>query len=98
MANDEYERVALDENDADATAEGTGRKEQYCVKYTLLDQLSIFVPVIAIFTIGFVAGGAWMGIQQHSMKTTLTTTNGLLNPQSFVPESTSYMGKLTKRG
>ena len=83
MSNDEYTPVALDENDAD-TPEGAIDKDESGVKYNLKDRLFFLVPVIAIFAIGFVAGGTWVGINTKEVR---IKGNGLLSPQSFIPES-----------
>jgi len=83
MSSEQYERVPLDENDVEGSTEVLEEKKGYVRWSSLKDRLFFFVPVIAVFAIGFVARGTWVGIKKHSMK---STTNGLLSPQSFLPE------------
>ena len=84
MSNDEYTRVALDENDAEDTPAGGTDSDESGRKYSLKDKLLFVVPVIAIFAVGFVAGGSWVGITTKEVE---VKENGLLSPQSFIPKS-----------
>jgi hypothetical protein len=93
MSNSEYTPVALDENNAD-TPEGATDKDENGVKYSVKDKLFFLVPVIAIFAIGFVVGGTWVGIKAKEVR---VKGNELLSPQSFIPESL-YSGFQSLKG
>ena len=81
----QYERVALDENDAGNTSTVPHSSEEETeTNYSLNNCLGRFALVLGIFVIGFVAGGTWAGVSKTRIH---VETNGLLSPQSFIPES-----------
>ena len=85
MSNDQYTRVALQDNDAeerfDDVSSGNCGEER---KHTLKNGLGTFALSLGIFALGFVSGGTWAGV---STALRVKTNNGLLHPQSFIPES-----------
>lgn len=86
MTNDEYTRVALDENEEDNDPIGKGGDEsEYEARYSLKNCLGMFAVVAGIFAIGFIVGGTWAGVSRGVR--VKTNANGLLSPQSFIPES-----------
>lgn len=84
MSNEQYTRVALEESDADGGPDCDSQTER---GYSLKNSLGIFALVLGIFAAGFVAGGAWAGISK-TRTYYKTNSNGLLDPQRFIPEST----------
>ena len=87
MASNQYTRVALDENDIETSPiEKPGGEAEFESTYSLKNCLGIFAVVVGIFAIGFVSGGTWTGISRR-VKAKANGRNGLLSPQSFIPES-----------
>jgi hypothetical protein len=89
MSNEEYTRVALDENEVvDKGTDGIFEQEAHEKNYRLKNSLGIFALILGIFAVGFMAGGTWTGIHQKRMR---VKENGLLTPQSFIPESWYFL-------
>ncbi|KAG0646703.1 Oxidase ustYa [Hyphodiscus hymeniophilus] len=86
MTNDQYTRIPLneDERDNNITESSYGEK-QFEATYGLKNCLGIFAVFAGMFTTGFVAGGTWTGISK-SVQMMANERDGLLNPQSFIPE------------
>ena len=83
MSNEQYTRVALDERDADIAPNCDSRPER---KHSLKNTLGISALALCIFAVGFVAGGAWAGVPKTRLHIK-TSSNGLLDPQRFIPDS-----------
>jgi hypothetical protein len=87
MANDQYTRVALDENDVETSPiEKSSGEDGFESTYSLKNCLGIFAVVVGIFATGFVSGGTWAGISK-GVQAKANGRKGLLSPQSFIPES-----------
>lgn len=86
MAGDQYSRVALDENEEHVAHRNTSL---HCNAMTALVMLVI---VTLSFAFGFGIGENWSsGTRRQSLDNEVVPgLNGLLGPQSFLPNSQSF--------
>jgi len=87
MANDEYVPVATDEDEKYDGKHSSLQESEG--GHRLLQVLGIAVLAIACFSIGYVVGGSRWSINSSSrnQKVVVPNENGLLPPQSLIPES-----------
>lgn len=83
MASDQYRRVALDENENAVSHRNTSLQ---CNPMIVL--IMLFIVTVS-FAFGFGIGGNWSsGSKIQSLKNEVVPgPNGLLDPQSFLPDS-----------
>jgi hypothetical protein len=89
MPNDEYALVATDEDERTDTRL-LSQSRQYWKKdagYNLLSAFGVLVLAVVCFSIGFASGKSYNIPSSRHPQGAAPNKNGLLHPQSFLPES-----------